>query len=55
MWLLDRTAALLAALCSAFDVTPDSVQMHKRARRADRSGAYYLALCRAMGTLIRRP
>ena len=55
MWLLDRTAALLEALCSAFDVTPDSVLMHKRARLADRSGAYYLALCRGMGTLIRRP
>ena len=55
MWLLDRTAGFLAALCSAFDVTPESVLKHKRARLADNTGTYYFALCRAMGTLIRRP
>lgn len=63
MWLLDRTAAILAALCSVFDVTPDSVLMHKQAqlgpgpfrRLADHSGSSYLAVCRMMGTLIRRP
>lgn len=63
MWLLDRLAGFLAALCDAFEVTPESILMHKKARLgggayhrvADHSASYYFAACRMMGTLIRRP